>query len=230
MEGWSWRWMLAAMLCFALGVALMVWLQMPQNLPIRQISLHGEFQYAKKAELEEIIVKTVDGNLVTQDLTLLEQRLAEYPWLRHARVRRDWPDTLQVHVYEQVPVAHWEAGGLLNSDGELFAPRQTGEWDLLHLSGEPGRGPALIKLAAKVRRMLAPHGLELRKLIESRHRVVTLHVSPKLELVLGRTRPLQHLARWLRYRTAYEQHSARPAAVIDLRYPNGFAVRLATQS
>ncbi len=230
MEFGSWRWIVVAVLCFGLGVALTIWLRLPQNLPIRHVSLHGEFRYAEKAALEQIIAQTIDGNLVTQDLLLLEQRLAEYPWLSHARVRRDWPDTLQVHIYEQRPAANWEAGGFLNAEGELFTPREIDKLDLLRLSGEPGRGPALMELSAKVRRMLAPHGLELVRLIESRHRVVSLQVEPQLELVLGRTRPLQQLARWLRYRGAYEQHSVRPAAVIDLRYPNGFAVRPATRS
>ncbi len=226
MSDWyTWRWILGIALAVAVGVGATVWLRMPENLPIRHVSLHGDLRHSKAEALEHIIAQTIDGNLVTQDLGLLEQRLTEYPWISRCRVRRDWPNTLRVHLEEHVPAAHWESGGILNADGVLFVPKEPKELDLLRISGEPGRGVALMKFASQARKMLAPHQLELTRLTESRRRLVTLTVKPDLELVLGRARPLQRLARWLRYLEAYGRHATHPARVIDLRYPNGFAVR-----
>ena len=217
----------------ALGVALAAgahWLMEPANLPIRQVQMHGAFKYVPSEELQSAIQAELRGNFLTQDLQALERRLEQHPWVAQARVRRVWPHGLHVAIAEQVPMAHWAAGGLLNAQGVRFMPEPEPDLGLVQIVGEAGREPKLAALLQQLQALLGPHGLRVTRLEESHDRTLAVTVQPPLRLVLGRTQPLPRLVRWLRYRDAYMRAAPVRAAVIDLRYPNGFAVRRATES
>lgn len=216
-----------------LGAALAVgaqWLTAPANLPIQQVQMHGEFRHVPPAELERAIATGMHGNFLTQDLRLLEQRLEQHPWVAQARIRRVWPRSLRVAIVEQSPMAYWAGGGLLNPQGMRFMPEPEPDLDLVRIAGEAGREPQLAALLRQVQKLLEPHGLRVTRLEESHDRTLAVTVQPPLRLMLGRTQPLARLARWLHYREAYVRSAAAKAAVIDLRYPNGFAVRRTTES
>ncbi len=217
----------------ALGAVLAAgvhWLAEPENLPIRQVRMHGAFEHVPQAELERAIAAELRGNFLTQDLEALEQRLEQHPWVAQARVRRIWPHSLHVAIVEQMPMARWTGGGLLNVQGVRFMPDPDPDLGLVRIVGEAGREPKLAALLRQLQALLEPHGLRVAQLEESHDRTLAVTLQPPLRLVLGRTQPLARLARWLRYREAYMRAASTRAAVIDLRYPNGFAVRRATES
>ena len=220
-----------AVAMLALGIGGSLWLTNPANLPIRQVALHGTLQYLHPVQLQEIIAEALTGNMLTQDLDGLEQRLEQSAWVRQARIRRHWPGTLRIEVVEQIPVARWEAGGLLNERGERFAMRgQQPEPSLLRIAGMPGREAVLLGYAEQIRTLLAPYGLRLVRLEETRFRSLHLTTLSGMRLTLGRVRPFERLARWLRYYEAYARTAPAPNTTIDLRYPNGFAVGSVTES
>ena len=216
----------------ALGISASLWVMEPANLPIRQVSLHGEFRHLDPIELQEVVAEELTGNMLTQDLEELEQRLQQNAWVRQARIHRDWPATLRIEIREQVPVARWAAGGLLTGQGERFGQRSKLELSLLEIAGMPGREAALLRYVDQIRSLLAPHGMHLIRLEETKFRSLHVTLHSGLRLTLGRTRPLERLARWLRYYEAYARVAPAPAAktIIDLRYPNGFSARSLTES
>ena len=214
----------------ALGVGGGLWLTDPSNLPVRQVAMHGALRHLDPAQLQEMIAEGLVGNMLTQDLAGLERRLERSAWVRRARIQRHWPDTLRIEVVEQVPVARWEAGGLLNERGERFVSSGQPEPSLLRISGMPGREAALIGQAERIQEMLTPRGMRLARLEETEFRSLRLTTRSGTRLTLGRVRPIERLARWLRYYEAYARIRPAPDTIIDLRYPNGFAVRSATES
>ncbi len=213
-----------------LGAAGGLWLIDPANLPIRQIALHGALRHLEPVALRGILVDALDGNMLTQDLPALERRLEREAWVREARIQRRWPAALRIELVEQVPVARWAAGGLLNDQGERFLRDGGADLPLLELAGEPGREAALLAAARRIRTMLEPSGLRLARLEESRSRSLRLATSSGLRVALGRVRPLGRLARWLRYYESYARVRRARDEIIDLRYPNGFAVRTIAES
>lgn len=216
----------------ALGIGVSVWLANPANLPIRQVSLHGELHRLDPIELQEVVVEGLTGNMLTQDLGGLEQRLQQNAWVRQARIYRDWPATLRIEISEQVPVARWAAGGLLTKQGERFDQRGGPELSLLEIAGMPGREAALLRYVDQIRSLLTPHGMHLTRLEETKFRSLHVTLRSGLRLTLGRVRPIERLARWLRYYEAYARVAPAPApkTIIDLRYPNGFSARSLTKS
>ncbi|MCY3853055.1 MAG: FtsQ-type POTRA domain-containing protein [Gammaproteobacteria bacterium] len=216
----------------ALGIGASVWLTNPAHLPIRQVSLHGEFRYLDPIELQEVVAEELTGNMLTQDLGGLEQRLQQNAWVRQARIHRDWPATLRIEISEQVPVARWAAGGLLTGQGEVFGQRGGPELSLPEIAGMPGREAALLRYVDQIRSLLALHGMHLTRLEETEFRSLHVTLHSGLRLTLGRVRPIERLARWLRYYEAYARVAPAPApkTIIDLRYPNGFSARSLTKS
>ena len=219
-----------ALVALALGIGASVWLTNPSNLPVNHVSVHATYEHLDPVWLETAIGEALQGNMFTQDLVGLEQHLQQNVWVRWARIQRDWPDGLRIEVTEQVPVVRWEAGGFLNEQGERFTPQDMPELALVRLSGMPGREKALAGYLDRLRKMLASRGLHLAVLEETRFRSLHLTMRSGLRLALGRVRPFERLARWLRYYDAYAQVAPTGSAVIDLRYPNGFAVRPSTES
>ena len=213
-----------------LGIGGSLWLTSPSNFPIRQVTLHGTLQHLDPAWLQETLSGALNGNMLTQDLTGLERRLEESIWVRQARIRRRWPATLRIEVTEQVPVAYWEAGGLLDERGKRFALHNEPAPSLPRIAGMPGREAALAGYAEQIQTLLAPRGMRLVRLEETKFRSLHLTTSSGMRLTLGRVRPIERLARWLRYYEAYARIRPASDTIIDLRYPNGFTARSATES
>ena len=222
-------WGLAAALAAAGLAHAYAWAAAPGRLPARAVHVHGALERLDAAALEAAVAAELSGSMLTQDLAALRRRLEAEPWVRTARARRSWPDALAVEVVEQRPAAHWAAGGLLNGRGERFFPAGAERLELPRLAGAPGREAALMRTLERVRALLGPDGPAVRRLAESPRRSLTLELASGARLALGRERPLARLARWLRYRAALARR-APAAAAVDLRYPNGFAVRRADPS
>jgi cell division protein FtsQ len=146
-------------------------------------------------------------------------------------LRRQWPDALELALEEHVAVARWSpADGeqrLVNSHGEVFAGNVGDE--LPAFSGPEGTAAAML---ARYREFDA-------QLAKIQHRTTVLTLSARdawqvrlddgVLVELGRDQAKQRLAERLarltdHYVAAREQLKA-PIAVVDMRYPNGFALR-----
>ena len=207
-----------------IGALLWAWLSHPGSLPVRHVQIHGELRYLDRAALQQVVTEHLTGNLLTQPLGQLEDQLEQLPWVQKAHLRRSWPNAISMELIEQVPVARWSDGGYLNAHGELFVPAR-GPDHLVHIQAEPGREVALVQQLVRIQTLLQAENLTLTRLEETLRRSIYLTIDQDLQVVLGRTRPLLRLARLLRYHKTLLTHVPRERMIIDLRYPNGLAVR-----
>jgi len=223
----------------ALLSAAAVWLVRVPALPIRQVVFTHELAQVRRAEVESALQGTLKGNFFSLNLEAVRGALEQLPWVRKAEVRRQWPAKLEVSVEEHKAVARWEDGRtsgrneLVNSYGEVFAAvlaeEQAARLPVMY--GPSGTAPIVLKRYGEFAVALQPTG----------HRPVQMYLSPRLAwqlrlddgmvVELGREQPKSpldaRLARFVEiYPTTVGARAVRPAAV-DLRYPNGFAMRVA---
>jgi cell division protein FtsQ len=118
---------IAAATVLALGAAALLWLTRTPWFSIRSIELGGE---VTRNSLNTIAANTrprLNGNFFSVDLAQARQTFESVPWVRHAVVRRVWPDRLAVTLEEHRAAALWQgdqndARGdrLVNLQGEVF--------------------------------------------------------------------------------------------------------------
>jgi cell division protein FtsQ len=223
---------LAALLFAFAGLQLLVHSPL---FPLKEIVVRDELKNVAAAEIESS-VDDVGGNFFAADLAAIRGRLEQVTWVRHVEVRRVWPDRIEVRLEEHVAFARWGDTGLVNTFGEPFAAalEDGSETRLPLFAGPAGTEGELARRYRLFVELLAPLGETPDRVVLTPRFAWQLHLSSGLNLELGRdgADPVeQRLARFVvAYPESLGRLPSRAAAdnrFVDLRYPNGFALRVA---
>ncbi|OYY52662.1 MAG: peptidase S49, partial [Polynucleobacter sp. 24-46-87] len=111
-------------------VGILVWLSQRPVFALRQIVIEpvaGEtLKHISKPIVKQQVIETVKGNFFSVRLEDVKRGFESMPWVRHANVRRVWPNELVVNIEEQKPFGVWggvDSHRLMNTHGEIFAGR-----------------------------------------------------------------------------------------------------------
>jgi cell division protein FtsQ len=218
-----------ANLLYGLGVAALLYalLVMVLRLPIfplREVVVTGHVAHTTREQIEAIVREELRGNFFTVDLEVTRLAFEKLPWVRGAALRRAWPDRLEVGLEEHVAVARWRDTGLINTYGELFEAASAQHLPVFF--GPPGSAAEMALQYRLFADLLASVGRTPVQLSLSERRAWQVKLDDGQVLELGR-RDLA--ARLARFTAVYQRTVGRlpPGRYrIDLRYPNGFALRL----
>jgi cell division protein FtsQ len=206
-----------AVLAACLGSAY--WLLLPERFPVTRIELKGELKNLSRAQIEAVLPRAA-GNFFVADIAGTREAVERLPWVRRVAVRRVWPDRLEVSIDEHVALARWGEERLVNIQGETFAGKTS---DVLPAFIAPGGTAA--EVTRRYRRfaeIVSPLGAVDRVVLTPRH-AWQLRLASGLHLMLGRDADLAE-ARLRSFVEIYPELKGRKEYV-DLRYPNGFALR-----
>jgi cell division protein FtsQ len=196
-----------------------------ESLPVEQIVVTGELEHVQKQAVQNLVQQTLSGGFLHADLQSMREELERLPWVFEATVRRQWPNALQIHVKEQLPIARWRDDAFLNHRGGLFRPSGTQDWGSLPLlSGPEGSSPELMAKYLRLVDIVAPLGLSVSALQLDERGEIEAVLSNGVRLVLGNEAFLERMHRFV---TVYRQELASRVdaiARIDLRYETGLAV------
>lgn len=215
----------------ALAYAALLGAQRLLVFPLRQLVVTSSVKQVTPMQVEYAARSSVTGSFFTINLDAVRASFEKLPWVRHAEVRRIWPDGIEVSIEEQVAAARWrQANGenrLVNSYGELFAAAS--ESDLPVFSGPEGSAPQMLARQQEFETSLKSLGREARAMDLSLRQSWSVTLDNGLVMVLGRDEREHSVRdRMMRFVAAYPELvrkiSFRPD-IIDMRYPNGFAVR-----
>lgn len=210
----------AVMLLYALLFAV---LHLPIY-PIKHIEVNGELQHVTREQLNLIVNRHLRGNFFTVDLVKTRDAFEKLPWVRNVSVRRRWPDKLEVLVEEHRELARYEDIALVNTHGELF--NAASDNVLPVFSGNKDDMKEIAAQFQKFGQLLTPTGMQITKITLSPRRAWQLGTDSGMTLELGRD---QVEARLRKFALVYAMNLAgqnMQIAYADLRYPNGFAVRV----
>lgn len=196
--------------------------------PLREITVFGELHHTTRSELESATRGRVAGNFFAADLAAIRSSLEQLPWVRRVSVRRIWPDRIEVTLEEHVSLARWGDAGLVNTYGEIFAGQTDAKIPLF--AGPAGSASEVARRYRRFAELLHPLGGELERVILTQRYAWQLRMASGLNIELGRDLAKDPAeARLARFVAAYAQtlgRIARPHEYVDLRYPNGFALRV----
>ena len=207
----------------ALYAAVVLAAQLP-IFPLREVRIVGDAQFIARTDVEAIVARELRGNFFTIDLARTRKSFEALAWVRKADLRRHWPDRLEVRVEEHVPLARWGTQGLVNTQGEIYVAAYEGTLPVF--SGPAGSAKEMAIQYAYFRRSLEPIGREPVQVIVSARRAWTLRLDSGLTLELGRADLEDRLGRFVQNYSHAVALLGRRMNHVDLRYSNGFAVRV----
>jgi len=198
---------------------------------LRTIVIEGDLERVQRREIIDALQGRLRGTFFTVDLEAVRSLFEGIPWVRRAELRRKWPDCLEVRIEEQVALARWGQGKktqLVNAQGELF--RGASDSPLPALAGPAGTEGDVARRFLAFRDLLAPLGLEPQQVLLSSRMAWQLKLSNGLTVQLGRDSDRdqveERLARFVSVFPQTPAMSRQRFDYVDLRYPNGFAVRV----
>ena len=224
-----------------LAVALRAFMLAPW-FAIQRMTVGGDTQFHNALTLRANVLPALTGHFFSVDLRTVQQRFEALPWIRSAVVQRTFPNALTVTLTAHVPVARWGAPTndsdierLVNAQGEIFEASggQLDTDDLPLLSGADTASSVVLALYYNLQTTLQasmPHHI-VTELGQSPQGLWRAKLSGDATLELGAGHPqdvLQRTQRWLAAMpTVAEKYHAHALQSLDLRYQDGFALRLA---
>ncbi|MBN8487454.1 MAG: cell division protein FtsQ/DivIB [Burkholderiales bacterium] len=216
----------------ALGAAS--WVARQPAFALRQIRLEGDTARNNAATVRAHVMSRLAGNFFTLNLQAAREAFEAVPWVRHAVVRKVWPNRLVVQLEEHRPVALWkgEEGDdrLVNSHGEVFEANlgDVDEAQLPDFAGPLSEAPAILAMYRRLRPAFEPLGREPVSLSLSGRGSWRVELDDGVAVELGRgseDEVLERTARFVRTITQVGGTSRRPIDYADLRHADGYAVR-----
>ena len=202
-----------------------------QAIPVQRISVTGELEHTQAQAVQDLVQSTLAGGFLKADLQLMRSQLQGLPWIYEATVRRKWPNELEIHVIEQLPIARWGQDGFLNHEGGIFHPAKSGEWESLPLlTGPEGTAGDLMAKYQRLLGILAPVNLAVEQLaVDERGQMEAVLVGG-MRLIVGNKDFLGRMHRFVAiYRSELAERQDEIERV-DLRYETGLAVAFSETS
>lgn len=221
--------------CIGLGYALIVSVVRLPLFPLRQVVVASALAQVTSTQIEYASRSSLTGNFFTVNLNGVRSAFEKLPWVRKASVRRRWPDGIELDIEEHVAVARWQNSAgetqMVNDHGEVFAAASLpeGQSVLPLFSGTSGSASQVLERYREFSGVLSPLGRTLRAVALSPRQAWQLRLDDGLILELGREQPdsplIERLQRFVGVYAQAKQQVRASIASIDMRYPNGFALR-----
>ena len=221
---------LSVLAALGLAFALLTYVVRQSAFAFSEVVVTMPLHRTNTAHLEAVIRAEETGTFFTMDLARARDAITRVPWVRDAGLRRQWPSRLEVTIEEHQPLARLNDGEFVNTRGEPFAAESRDE--LPRFVGPEARAAEMTDRYLAWSDALRPLSLELTEVQLSPRggwRVRVAGGDGSLTLELGRDDPDTRLARFV---TVYRQtigalaRSGTRVETVDLRYRNGYAVRV----
>lgn len=200
--------------------------------PLRDVVVVTPLERVTQAQIEYAARSSMTGNFFTVDLGAVRAALEKLPWVRRAQVRRRWPDTLELSIEEHRAAARWRhqegaEARLVNEQGEVFSAASD---DVLpQLGGPEGSAARVMEQYRELASLFARIGRRPHTVMLSAREAWQVRLDDGVLVELGRDQPKspirQRVERLVQFYGEALQRLGGEVSSIDLRYPNGFAVR-----
>ena len=211
---------------FAFAIAGTWMLLRSELFPVREVVLASPVRQTSKEEIQASVRERITGNFFAVSPEQVRAGLESLPWVRSASVRRVWPDRLVVALEEHVALAHWGDDALINTHGERFTGKTSEPLPLF--VGPPGSEAEVARAYARFAHLAAPLGTGVERVVLTPRFAWQLRLQNGLYVMLGRDAAAAE-ARLARFVGVYALTLGtlnRRHEYVDLRYPNGFVLRV----
>jgi cell division protein FtsQ len=200
--------------------AMLRWAVQLPVFALQEVRVGGAARHVTLDQVETIVRRDMRGTFFTLDLPAIHASFEKLPWVRSVSLRRHWPDRLEEHV----PYARWGSTALVNDRGEVFKAAYDGVLPVFE--GPAGTATEIKARYEQFREQLAAIGRMPVHLHLSDRRAWRVQLDSGTTLELGRELTDVRLQRYIANHERTTGRLARRIDYVDLRYRDGFAVRI----
>jgi cell division protein FtsQ len=219
----------------ALVAAGFAWVARRPAFQFSDVRLEGDLQRNSVTTVRANAMPHLAGNFFTMDLGHTRAAFEQVPWVRHAVVRRVWPDKLVVALEEHQPVALWEgdenSDKMVNSHGEVFEANVGDVEDdsLPQFAGPEGTSAQVLEMYRRLQPMFGALDAEVTALRLSGRGSWKVDLDDGAAIELGRgtqDEVAERTTRFIRTLPQVLHKFNAPLESADLRHAEGYAVKL----
>ncbi len=195
------------------------------SLPLKYVRTEGVFQYLSKNEIKTVLQPLVMTGFFEADMQAIHSVVSTLPWVDTVTVKRIWPDAIDIKIREKKPYARWGKNSLITEQGVIFTPNNSEQFqNLTVVTGPEQQQVKVLEIMKGVKTALADQSMQLAEFSVNDRWAWKIKLATGLEILLGRNEQLKKLQRFLKTLAVLKQEQVDAMALVDLRYPNGYAV------
>ena len=220
----------------AMAARGLMWVAGRPQFQFSDVRLEGDLQRNSVTTVRANAMPHLAGSFFTMDLARTRAAFEQVPWVRHAVVRRVWPNQLVVSLEEHQPVALWEgdenSDKMVNSHGEVFEANVGDVEDdsLPQFAGPDGTSAQVLDMYRRLQPMFATMDVEITALRLSGRGSWHVDLDDGATVELGRGTQDEVAERTQRFIRTVPQvlhkFNNAPLESADLRHAEGYAVKL----
>lgn len=220
--------------CALLLVAGAGWLLQRPYFSINQFRFVGDVQQLEQKQTHELIQSNLDqglaGGFFSMNLYQVQDSLQQLSWVKSTSIRRVWPHEIEIGITAHKPLAIWK-DRYLSPEGQLFAAHlsDTQRGQLIETEGPDEAANLMAQQMPLIQQWLAPLGWPVKKISLSQRYSWQVTLGNGLVIEMGRadtpTAIEERAQRLVKSADFVKENVGDSGGYIDLRYPNGFAMR-----
>jgi len=229
----------AVVLWVVLGVMALLaaglWVVRHQAWTIQAVEVQGQVEHQSEVVLRAHMAHRLNGTFVNINLKEVRAVVEELPWVRRAEVNRVFPNRLRLVIEEHQGAAWWgeaQAGRIVNTYGEIFEAvadeEHSAHWP--ELAGPDIMAPAVLQLYSAISPMFEPLNRDVTRLEQDTRGAWRMRLDNGARIELGRGEIQALASRTEAFADTVQglvaRYGQRDIETADLRYPNGYALRL----
>ncbi|MFT5653584.1 MAG: cell division protein FtsQ, partial [Psychromonas sp.] len=203
------------------------WLTDQQSLPLTFLILTGDMQHVSLDEVRGVLKEQKNRlNFFTLEIAQIQKQLEEMPWVYSASIRKQWPDTIKIHIVEQSIIAIWNNNALLNQTGDIIRTSPEGISNkYIRLNGEDEFVKQVLQTYLEVEQLLKVNKFKIKLLSSDKRNSSKIILDNGIALRLGKEQKLDRIQRFLSvFPLIKNKYDVDTIDYLDLRYDTGIAI------
>ncbi|MGB5446421.1 MAG: cell division protein FtsQ/DivIB [Psychromonas sp.] len=203
------------------------WLTDEKSLPLTSLVLTGEMQHITSEDVRLVLKNQKNRlNFFTLEVTEIQKQIEDMPWVYSASIRKQWPNTIKIHVVEQSIIAIWNDKMLLNSNGEIIdASLEGAPGKYISLYGANEFAKQVLQTYVELEQLLKVNNFKIAALNNDKRNSTNIILDNGIALRLGKEQKLDRIQRFLSVFPLIEnKYDISTIDYLDLRYDTGIAI------
>lgn len=193
--------------------------------PINRLKIKSSYKYITREQVEATLLPFTSQSFLSLSTQALSQAIKQNSWIDEVKVKKIWPDRVDIQIYERFPVAFWNQE-LLTQKGILFQPENKFALrNLPHLYGPKNQQLDVLHIYKKLSKLLKEQDLYIAKIKLRENQSWTMMLTNGIVLELGKNDIDLRVRRFAKVYPKLFAAKFDQVSTVDLRYSKGMAVK-----